>query len=44
MVTLLLRLLPQAEIFVARVARDVNDLGFAQMRIAQVQYIYPKQP
>jgi hypothetical protein len=36
MVTLLLRLLPHADIFVFRVAKNTDDLGMAQNRIAQV--------
>ena len=36
MLTLLLRLLPNAEIFVARVARNKDDLATAQHRIAKV--------
>ncbi|RKK64379.1 hypothetical protein BFJ69_g16745 [Fusarium oxysporum] len=35
MVTLLLRLLPHAEIFVFRVAKNKDDLGMAQNRIAR---------
>lgn len=36
MVALLLRLLPHAEIFVFRVAKNKDDLGTAQKRIALV--------
>lgn len=36
MLTLLLRLLPSAEIFVVRVAKNTEDLAIAQERIAEV--------